>query len=83
MRRGRRQTCENVQHDRSVFRNEAVDATHLAEFHQVEDVVANYGLTLADLIGMVFASNISRWVPEPITEPALQVLCKLSSERWE
>ena len=35
-----------------VFRNEAVDATHLAEFHQVEGVVADYGLTLADLIGM-------------------------------
>lgn len=34
-----------------VFRNEAVDATHLAEFHQVEGVVADYGLTLADLIG--------------------------------
>lgn len=36
-----------------VFRNEATDATHLAEFHQVEGVVADYGLTLADLIGML------------------------------
>ena len=35
-----------------VFRNEAVDATHLAEFHQVEGVVADRNLTLADLIGM-------------------------------
>ena len=26
-----------------VFRNEAVDATHLAEFHHVEGVVADYG----------------------------------------
>ena|ERR1700722_1709020 len=34
-----------------VFRNETVDATHLAEFHQVEGVVADRGLTLADLIG--------------------------------
>lgn len=34
-----------------VFRNEAVDATHLAEFHQVEGVVADHNLTLADLIG--------------------------------
>lgn len=34
-----------------VFRNEAVDATHLAEFHQVEGVVADRNLTLADLIG--------------------------------
>lgn len=34
-----------------VFRNEAVDATHLAEFHQVEGVIADRDLTLADLIG--------------------------------
>ncbi len=34
-----------------VFRNEAVDMTHLAEFHQVEGVVADFNLTLADLIG--------------------------------
>lgn len=34
-----------------VFRNEATDATHLAEFHQVEGVVADKGLTLGDLIG--------------------------------
>ncbi|KAL0577077.1 Phenylalanyl-tRNA synthetase, beta subunit, cytoplasmic [Marasmius crinis-equi] len=33
-----------------VFRNETMDATHLAEFHQVEGVVADRGLTLADLI---------------------------------
>ena len=36
-----------------VFRNEATDATHLAEFHQVEGVVADRDLTLADLIGML------------------------------
>lgn len=34
-----------------VFRNETLDATHLAEFHQVEGVVADKNLTLADLIG--------------------------------
>jgi phenylalanyl-tRNA synthetase alpha chain len=28
-----------------VFRNETMDATHLAEFHQVEGVVADRGLT--------------------------------------
>lgn len=37
-----------------VFRNETLDATHLAEFHQVEGVIADYNLTLGDLIG-VFA----------------------------
>jgi phenylalanyl-tRNA synthetase alpha chain len=35
-----------------VFRNEATDATHLAEFHQVEGVVADRGITLGDLIGI-------------------------------
>ena len=33
-----------------VFRNEAVDATHLAEFHQVEGVLADYDITLGSLI---------------------------------
>lgn len=37
-----------------VFRNETMDATHLAEFHQVEGVVADKGLTLADLIGKLY-----------------------------
>lgn len=31
-----------------VFRNEAMDATHLCEFHQVEGVVADYDLTLGN-----------------------------------
>lgn len=36
-----------------VFRNETVDATHLAEFHQVEGVVADENITLGDLIGFM------------------------------
>ena len=36
-----------------VFRNETLDATHLAEFHQIEGVVADYNLTLGDLIGVL------------------------------
>ena len=36
-----------------VFRNEALDATHLAEFHQIEGVVADYNLTLGDLMGIL------------------------------
>lgn len=42
-----------------VFRNEAVDMTHLAEFHQVEGVVADRNLTLADLIGASQSSRTS------------------------
>ena len=41
-----------------VFRNETMDATHLAEFHQVEGVVADHGLTLADLIGIIIQQLI-------------------------
>jgi phenylalanyl-tRNA synthetase alpha chain len=36
-----------------VFRNETLDATHLAEFHQVEGLIADYDLTLGDLIGFL------------------------------
>ncbi|KAJ6739078.1 PHENYLALANINE--TRNA LIGASE ALPHA SUBUNIT [Salix koriyanagi] len=36
-----------------VFRNEAVDRTHLAEFHQIEGLVCDRGLTLGHLIGVL------------------------------
>ena len=36
-----------------VFRNETLDATHLAEFHQIEGVVADYDITLGDLMGIL------------------------------
>lgn len=36
-----------------VFRNETLDATHLAEFHQIEGVVADYNISLGDLIGLL------------------------------
>ncbi|GMH67966.1 hypothetical protein TL16_g04813, partial [Triparma laevis f. inornata] len=36
-----------------VFRNESMDATHLCEFHQVEGLVADYDLSLGDLIGTI------------------------------
>lgn len=35
-----------------VFRNETLDATHLAEFHQVEGVIAERNLSLAHVIGL-------------------------------
>lgn len=64
-----------------VFRNEAVDATHLAEFHQVEGVIADYGLTLGDLIGFMqkFFANMGvhqlRFKPayNPYTEPSMEI----------
>ena len=36
-----------------VFRNEALDATHLAEFHQIEGLIADNNLALADLMGVL------------------------------
>ena len=38
-----------------VFRNETLNATYLAEFHQIEGVVADYNLTLRDLMGVLYA----------------------------
>ena len=64
-----------------VFRNEAVDATHLAEFHQIEGVIADWGLTLGGLIGFmeVFFSKMGihklRFKPayNPYTEPSMEI----------
>eukprot|EP01089_Gocevia_fonbrunei_P017096 TRINITY_DN5458_c0_g1_i2.p1 TRINITY_DN5458_c0_g1~~TRINITY_DN5458_c0_g1_i2.p1 ORF type:complete len:506 (-),score=113.41 TRINITY_DN5458_c0_g1_i2:35-1552(-) len=64
-----------------VYRNETVDATHLAEFHQIEGVVADYGLTLADLIGVI-AQFFHKWgmtqvkfkpAYNPYTEPSMEI----------
>lgn len=64
-----------------VFRNETVDATHLAEFHQVEGVIADFGLALGGLIGFmeVFFGKMGihglRFKPayNPYTEPSLEI----------
>jgi phenylalanyl-tRNA synthetase alpha chain len=64
-----------------VFRNETVDATHLAEFHQIEGVIADFGLTLGGLQRFLedfFASmgieNL-RFKPayNPYTEPSMEI----------
>lgn len=64
-----------------VFRNEAVDRTHLAEFHQIEGLVCDRGLTLGDLIGVLhdFFSRLGmsnlRFKPayNPYTEPSMEI----------
>ncbi|RHY06473.1 hypothetical protein DYB37_002462 [Aphanomyces astaci] len=64
-----------------VFRNESMDATHLAEFHQVEGVIADYDLSLGDLIGVIsgFFTKIGitqmRFKPayNPYTEPSMEI----------
>lgn len=64
-----------------VFRNETMDATHLCEFHQVEGLVADYDLSLGDLIGTIetFFKKIGitqlRFKPafNPYTEPSMEI----------
>ncbi|KAF7232289.1 hypothetical protein EG68_11921, partial [Paragonimus skrjabini miyazakii] len=64
-----------------VFRNETLDATHLAEFHQVEGLVADYGLSLGHLKAVIraFFSKLGltklRFKPayNPYTEPSMEI----------
>jgi phenylalanyl-tRNA synthetase alpha chain len=65
-----------------VFRNEALDATHLAEFHQVEGFIIDKNLSLGNLMGII-ADFYRRLGPEfndlkfkptynPYTEPSME-----------
>lgn len=64
-----------------VFRNETLDATHLAEFHQVEGLVADRNLTLANLIGILHAFFQALGMKDlkfkpaynPYTEPSMEI----------
>lgn len=64
-----------------VYRNEALDATHLAEFHQIEGLIADRDLTLGHLIGVLkeFFTKLGitqlRFKPayNPYTEPSMEV----------
>ncbi|KAM3243974.1 hypothetical protein ACQJBY_055724 [Aegilops geniculata] len=72
-----------------VFRNEAVDRTHLAEFHQIEGLICDYGLTLGDLIGVLedFFSRLGmsklRFKPayNPYTEPSMEIFGSASENQ--
>ncbi|GMH17497.1 hypothetical protein Nepgr_019338 [Nepenthes gracilis] len=64
-----------------IFRNEAVDRTHLAEFHQIEGLICDRGITLGDLIGVLydFFSRLGmsklRFKPayNPYTKPSMEI----------
>lgn len=64
-----------------VFRNETLDATHLAEFHQVEGLIADYDVSLADMIGVLhtFFEKLGmkklKFKPayNPYTEPSMEI----------
>lgn len=64
-----------------VFRNEALDATHLAEFSQVEGVIVGKNLTLGNLMGYLqrFFEKLGisdiKFKPayNPYTEPSMEI----------
>jgi phenylalanyl-tRNA synthetase alpha chain len=66
-----------------VYRNEAVDATHHFEFHQVEGLYVDEGVSMADLKGTLDrflkeffgASTVTRFAPSyyPFVEPGASV----------
>lgn len=64
-----------------VYRNESLDATHLAEFHQIEGLIADRNITLGNLIGVIreFFKKLGltnlRFKPayNPYTEPSMEV----------
>jgi phenylalanyl-tRNA synthetase alpha chain len=75
-----------------VFRNETADATHLAVFHQLEGLVIDRGITLADLAGTIdsftkafFGADFgSRLRPSyfPFTEPSAEFDIQTPSGEW-
>ena len=66
-----------------VFRNDEVDATHSPMFHQIEGLVIDKGVTMADLKGTLNAvirklygpSTVTRFRPHhfPFTEPSCEM----------
>uniref|UniRef100_A0A6V0KF54 phenylalanine--tRNA ligase n=1 Tax=Zooxanthella nutricula TaxID=1333877 RepID=A0A6V0KF54_9DINO len=64
-----------------VFRNETLDATHLAEFHQVEGFIADRNLGLGHLIGVLKEFFLRLGVTglkfkpayNPYTEPSMEI----------
>ena len=75
-----------------VFRNETTDATHLAVFHQIEGLVIDRGITLADLAGTIesftkafFGEGFSsRLRPSyfPFTEPSAEFDIRTPAGNW-
>jgi len=74
-----------------VYRNETLDATHLAEFHQIEGLIVDHNLTLGDLIGtlraffFILVLTHLRFKPayNPYTEPSMEVFAYHTGlKRW-
>jgi phenylalanyl-tRNA synthetase alpha chain len=73
-----------------VFRPDAIDVTHLPEFHQIEGVVMEDGANLAQLIGIIeefyrrlgFARAKFRPGYFPYTEPSMEPEAQRPDGRW-
>ena len=74
-----------------VFRNESLDNTHLAEFHQIEGFIADYDLGLGHLLGTVeqyfkrLGLEQLRFKPayNPYTEPSMEIFALHPvSKKW-
>jgi phenylalanyl-tRNA synthetase alpha chain len=75
-----------------VFRNETTDATHVAVFHQIEGLVIDRNISLADLAGTIEAFTeaffgpgfTSRLRPSffPFTEPSAEFDIQTPSGEW-
>jgi phenylalanyl-tRNA synthetase alpha chain len=75
-----------------VFRNEATDATHEAQFHQIEGLVVGKNITMAHLKGTLLEFFRAFMGPEteirlrpsffPFVEPGLEVDVKMPDGKW-
>ena len=74
-----------------VFRNESLDNTHLAEFHQIEGFIADYDIGLSHLIGTVeqyfkrLGLDKLRFKPayNPYTEPSMEIFAwNPTDKKW-
>src|SRR5947199_5202773 len=73
-----------------VFRPDAIDVTHLPEFHQIDGVVTEDGANLAQLIGVIeefyrrLGFTRAKFRPGyfPYTEPSMEPEVQLPDGRW-
>jgi phenylalanyl-tRNA synthetase alpha chain len=74
-----------------VFRNESIDKTHLAEFHQIEGIIIDRNIGLGDLIGVLqqFFERLGvspiRFKPayNPYTEPSMEIFTYIEGlDKW-
>ncbi len=74
-----------------VFRREAIDSTHLPEFTQIDGIVAEEGLSIRELMGLLSEFLRKMGIKEfkfrpsyfPYTEPSLEVVARVGDRELE